>query len=192
MISSQLASSGIDATSWRDEAMKKKKSKKSEGKESASRSTGNAAESSGGSGVAGVLKTAFLIALVAAVLQVFHLYISTPIKPGNVVSPGVWLSKCGLLFFLPSCENAYFSLDKNGKATYSDANQTTVWVMEGGVCDESDESCTPGMVVGVDGNIVIGGKNVKQATTYVKGFDMDQWPFAELPNLKLKKKNAPQ
>ena len=130
-------------------------------------------------------------------LQVFHIYISAPIKPGHIVAPGIWLTQCGLLGVLPSCQNSYFALDMNGKVTVHNADHELAWEMQGGVCpddkdDDDDaknaEECEPGMEVKEDGTIVIGGKKVKTVLVYQKGVELSPWPFAEAPKLKIRKK----
>lgn len=74
-----------------------------------------------------------------------------------------------------------------------DANQKTLWFMEGNVCADDDKECVPGMQVSPEGKVVIGGKAIKQAIVYDKDTDLSQWPFADVPDLKLKKfhKSAP-
>jgi hypothetical protein len=133
----------------------------------------------------------FVAIAFAVLLQVFHIYISAPIKPGHAVAPGIWLSKCGLLAALPSCENAYFALDKTGKVTVRDQDQEIVWEMQGSVCDEtSEESCQPGMQVSETGTVTIGGRAVLGVFTHKKGgvVELSPWPFAEPPKLKVWKK----
>jgi hypothetical protein len=90
------------------------------------------------------------------------------------------------MFFMPSCENAYFLLDKKGKATFANADQEVVWVLKGAACPEGDESCKPGMQVNEDGTIVIGGKSVSHVTMF-KQTDLSPWPFADPPQLRIKK-----
>lgn len=129
-----------------------------------------------------------MIVVFAVLLQVFHIYISAPIKPGHTVSPGIWLSKCGVLAVLPSCENEYFFLDKDGRATVYDDERMIAWEMQGAVCPEEAEDCKPGMVVQEDGSILIGGKKVNGAVLKSKKASLSPWPFEEQPKLKLFKK----
>ena len=126
-----------------------------------------------------------LVVLIALVLQVAHLYCSTPIKPGSTISPGTWLSKCGLLVFWPPCENAYFHVGKDGSAKHYSADRKVSWEMEGGECAAGNDSCVPGMQVAEDGTVQIGSKAVKFATSYSTGSSLSPWPFAEAPKLKM-------
>ena len=129
----------------------------------------------------------FAVMVCALLLQVFHIYISAPIKPGHVVAPGIWLSKCGLLAAMNSCENSYFSMDKEGKMTVYGADREVAWEAQGAVCAEGDESCTPGMEFKEDGSIVIGGKPISSITMYQKS-ELAPWPFAEKPQVRVWKK----
>lgn len=183
-LSSQLRSSGIDASAWRDEKLVAKKAAK------AAAATPKTIKTSSSSGGFRAISFVFLLTLFAVLAQVFHLYISAPVKPGHVVTPGVWLSKCGLMsFFKPDCENAYFSLDKTGKATLTNAKKEVVWTLEGGVCKKSKKFCKEGMEVTPEGEVLIGGELVKYAITQNDKANLSAWPFNEIDNLKLRKKS---
>lgn len=132
--------------------------------------------------------TLIFIVMLALLLQVFHVYISAPINPGSTISPGVWLSKCGLLTVMPSCENSYLHFNREGVVTHYNAAKLVTWKMEGGVCDVDDEECIPGMQVQEDGKVVIGGKTVPYVTSFVKDVNLSPWPFVETPKLKVWRK----
>jgi hypothetical protein len=132
--------------------------------------------------------TLIFIVLLALLLQVFHVYISAPINPGSTISPGVWLSKCGLLTVLPSCENAYLHFDREGVVTHYNAAKLVTWKIEGVVCDVDDKKCIPGMQIQPDGKVVIGGKHVSYVTSFVKDANLSPWPFVETPKLKVWRK----
>ena len=190
----QLAASGIDAKGWKEDPKKKKK--KSALKATSTTTARSAAEvppdaaeplepkSGGGS----KLFTVGFVVLIALLLQVFHVYVSAPIKPGSTISPGIWLSKCGLLTVLPSCNNAYMHFDREGVVTHYNSMKLKTWQMEGAVCDPNDEECVSGLQFTEDGKIVIGGKHVTYLTSYVKDAELEPWPFAEAPKVKVWRK----
>ena len=132
--------------------------------------------------------TVVVVVLIALLLQVFHVYVSAPIKPGSTISPGIWLSKCGLLTVLPSCKNAYMHFNREGVVTHYNANKEKTWQMEGAVCDSDDEECVKGMEFTEEGKIVIGGKPVSFVTSYVKDAELAPWPFVNTPKLKVWRK----
>lgn len=127
------------------------------------------------------------VALLAILLQVFHLYSSAPIRPGHVVSPGIWLSKCGILAFWPGCDNQYLKMSDTGVATLYNAKQEIAWQMEGRKCPVNEDDCIAGMHVNLDGSLAIGGKPINRVTMY-KESDLSPWPFAEAPKVKVWKK----
>jgi hypothetical protein len=127
------------------------------------------------------------VVLLAILLQVFHLYISAPIRPGHVVSPGIWLSKCGILGFWPGCDNRYLKMDDSGTVTLYNSNQEVAWQIEGGVCAKDDNDCVPGMHVNLDGTVAIGGVHVSWVSMY-QTEALSPWPFAESPKVKIWKK----
>ena len=137
-----------------------------------------------------------VLALLALILQVFHVYISAPIQPGSTISPGIWLSQCGLFSLLPLCkENAYVHFDRQGKVTYYNSQKEVVWTMEGRVCPEEEEGetkveCVLGMEVQPDGKIFVGGQLIHHVTVYPKGaaVPLSPWPFVEMPKVKVWRK----
>lgn len=201
-IHSQLASSGIDASGWKED--KKRKKKAATATSSAGESdiavqaepldvASTAGQRSGDSN--GRFTILVVLAIFALLLQVFHVYISAPIQPGSTISPGIWLSQCGLLSLLPSfCkENAYVHFDRLGRVTYYNANKEVVWTMEGRVCPEDDEEkveCIRGMQVHPDGKIYVGGQLIHHVTVYPKGVTapLSPWPFVETPKVKVWRK----
>lgn len=187
----QLLSSGIDARAWREE-LKAKKTKKAattdSEKKPKSRMTAPPSIEKSPSNKVFVFAS---VALLAILLQVFHLYISAPIRPGHVVSPGIWLSKCGILGFWPGCDNRYLKMDDLGTVTLYNSNQEVAWEIKGGVCADGDDDCIPGMHVNFDGTVAIGGMPVSWVSMY--GYETEQalspWPFAESPKVKIWKKS---
>jgi len=130
-----------------------------------------------------------LVLALSVVIGIGHLYVSAPIKPGNIVAPGIWLSKCGALSFLPSCENRFFSLNTEGKAYLKDANGALIWEMDGGVCQKDDEACRAGLQIDLSGYVTINGNTVRHVSTYQES-DLSEWPFSEAPKLRLRKYRA--
>jgi hypothetical protein len=190
----QLLSSGIDAKGWKEDALKKKKKKVEKKKTEVDTSSRSApaepvAESEPKSAMTNskALFAIIFVILLAILLQVFHMYISAPIKPGHVVSPGVWLSKCGLLAVLPHCDNAFLNVSKDGKVILYNADHEIAWEMKGAVCSESDEKCIRGLHVMENGNLAIGGKSIQWLNMY-KPSDLSPWPFTEKPRVKVWKK----
>ena len=129
-----------------------------------------------------------VMVLLAILLQVFHLYISAPIKPGHVVSPGVWLNKCGVMSLLPTCDNSYVTFTDAGVITMYNADKDMVWQMEGAVCPEGDDDCIPGMQVKDDSSLIVGGKPVYYVKTYTDDAALSPWPFAETPKVRMIRK----
>lgn len=192
----QLAASGIDASGWKDDAKKNHRKKRSTLKTKTSTASGSSLHNNGDqqykkkvSSGSSVTFSFLFIVMGALILQVFHTYVSAPVKPGSVTAPGTWLSKCGLLTLLPSCENAYVHLDRSGVLTYYSTEKEIQWTVHGGVCAATAVDCVPGLQVLDDGNIVIGGQPVKYVVTY-GGFDpsLSPWPFVEAPKLRVWKK----
>jgi hypothetical protein len=173
-----LRSSEIDVSDWVDS--KKKKSKKA-----IKSSTG---ESDGDSSEGGTKTVTFILIIMAAIfLQVYHLYVSAPIKTGHVVSPGIRLSRCGILPFMPSCSNAYLSFENDGTVVLKDSSNALLWEIKGGVCRKTDKNCIPGMKVEQNGEVVVGGKSVSYVYTHKDDIELSPWPFAEQPKLRIKR-----
>jgi hypothetical protein len=131
------------------------------------------------------------ILLCALILQVFHTYVSAPIKLSSVTAPGTWLTKCGLLTLWPSCENAHVHLDRSGVLTYYSAEKDIQWTVQGGTCSAAAtaDDCVPGLQVLHDGSVIIGGQPAKYVIAY-GGVDpsLSPWPFVEAPKLRVWKK----
>jgi hypothetical protein len=186
----QLLSSGIDAKAWRE----KKKKRRSNPKTTRGLDDGADIAVSGSASSSSSAKTVTIIVVVLAaiVLQVFHMYISTAIKPGHIVSPGIWLTKCGVLgvFPPPICEgNDKLEYSDEGMVTLLSHDGTPLWEMQGGVCapEEAEAgACSPGMQVKDDNTIVIGGKTVYTVRLFDANADLSPWPFAEPPKLTIR------
>jgi hypothetical protein len=151
------------------------------------------------------LYSIFIMIFIGLILQVFHIYISAPINVGSTISPGIWLSKCGLLSLFPSCtDNAYVHFRRNGTVSYYNSDKVLTWSMDGSVCPEELEpvdndtktppTCIRGMHVQTDGRITIGGKPISHVTYYNSNSNkntivpLSPWPFVESPKVKIWKK----
>lgn len=190
----QLLSSGIDAKAWREKKKKRRSNPKTtraldEGADGAADGSSSASSSSSSSAKT---VTVLVVVLAAIAIQVFHMYISTAIKPGHIVSPGIWLTKCGVLgvFPPPICEgNDKLDYSDDGMVTLLSHDGTPLWEMQGGVCAPEDAeagACTPGMQVKEDSTIVIGGKTVYTVRLFDANADLSPWPFAEPPKLTIR------
>jgi KipI family sensor histidine kinase inhibitor len=100
-----------------------------------------------------------------------------------LLSPGGWISKCGLASILPSCENAYLQMGDDGVLSLLDSDGELEWKIDGAVC-KSDE-CTHGLEMKEDSHIAIGGKKIQWVNVKKDADDISPWPFAEEPNLKV-------
>jgi hypothetical protein len=224
-----LHSSGIDASGWKEDPTKKKASKKKSVMKDGDGNSGSGDKEidiplqaepldahmkrSKGS----IIFSIVCLIFIGLLLQVFHIYISAPINVGSTISPGVWLSKCGLYSLVPSycMDNAYVHFHRNGTVSYYNAEKVLIWTMEGSVCPEVDKApntstgtpnanppststttptCIRGMHVQNDGRIVIGGKPIHHVITYSynnsnkKEPPLSPWPFVDNPKLKIWKK----
>lgn len=139
-------------------------------------------ESSEAGGGGGVFLIVFMV-IVAVVLQVYHSKITAPIASGQVLSPGGWVSRCGLASFLPVCENSYLQMGDEGVLSLYDANGDLEWKMEGAVCKA--EGCIDGLEMREDNKLAIGGKVVTWVNVKKEAEPISPWPFAEQPKLKV-------
>jgi hypothetical protein len=128
-----------------------------------------------------------IIAIIAIILQGAQMYITAPLRPGSVLQPGMWMSKCGLLSFMPICENAGLEMKEDGVLTLYGSDGSVQWKLQGGKCRAHDTECEPGLVVKDDGNLVIGGKSITSVT--IKGdAPLSPWPFEREPKLRVVRK----
>jgi len=128
----------------------------------------------------------------AVIVNFLHVYVSTPIQPGHIVSPGIVLSKCGLLkgwpIVGPTCNRAYLEVS-SGKVSYYEGKELA-WVIHGSACDEGEvkaKTCTDGLEFREDGSLALGGEPVHWLERHTEGGQEDQltpWPFVEKPKIK--------
>lgn len=135
-----------------------------------------------------VLNTIFtilLIALLAFGVQVSHFYVSSPLEPGHRLSPGSIITKCGLLFFMPSCtSNPSLEMGMDGVMTLYGADKLVEWTIVGGICESFEGGCMNGAILNIDGSLVIGGKVVSTVTAMGMA-PLEPWPFAVSPKVRV-------
>jgi len=136
------------------------------------------AEKSSSGGVVATLVSLFIPILIAAIFYKLNEFVTSPLRPGDVLYPGLFRSKCGVLSVLPesitNCEPALVKMGTDGVLTMYRGGEV-VWEMKGGVCKEDDETCVPGATLGEDGKITIAGTRVKHTGT--KNELVNPWPF---------------
>mmetsp|Transcript_7906 Transcript_7906/g.22020 ORF Transcript_7906/g.22020 Transcript_7906/m.22020 type:complete len:547 (+) Transcript_7906:210-1850(+) len=181
-----LKSSGIDASNWSKE------------------STGEGTEVEWKSrqipafGKADVKKfgNAMIVAaigcvVIAVIVNFLHIYMSSPIQLGHVVSPGIVLSHCGLLkgwpIIGPSCSPAYLEVSA-GMVSYYEG-KTLAWVIHGHVCEKDEvkaKTCVDGLEFLPDGSLAVGSQPIKWLERHSEGTEsqLTPWPFAEQPKIK--------
>jgi hypothetical protein len=137
----------------------------------------------------GFVVTFFAVICLSVLLQVFHLYISTPIAPGSVVPPRVWLNKCGLSRFVTNCDDAFLHVGKDGNVVGYDSKKQIAWEIEGAVCSKANKSCIPGMQFTKDLKVIVGGKPIVYVNKRGVDSPLSPWPFEEEPKLKTMRKN---
>ncbi|KAL7570168.1 hypothetical protein ACA910_020006 [Epithemia clementina (nom. ined.)] len=110
-----------------------------------------------------LLFAAIVLAMVATAVSYAHKIITMPIQPGQVVSPGVVLSKCGLLHhFSKDCDRAYLEVH-SGKVLYYKGKELE-WVIHGPICREDQiqgKACRGGLEFRNDLTLWLGGKPIK-------------------------------
>ena len=149
---------------------------KEEGKAGEKSVTAGKKSSSGG--VVATLVGLIIPILIAAILYKLNDFVTSPLKPGDVLAPGLFRSKCGILSVLPesitNCQPALLKMGTDGVLSMYRGDEL-VWEMKGGVCKEGDESCVPGATLGEDGKVTIAGTRVKHTGT--KNELVNPWPF---------------
>lgn len=134
---------------------------------------------------------AIVVAMAALVASFVHKSITTPIHPGQVVSPGIVLSKCGLNFS-SSCEKAHLEVQPGIVSYYED--KELAWVIHGSVCPDDrikDKTCINGLEFKEDRTLWLGGDPVKWLERHSQTGPKDAimaylvpWPFSEEPKIK--------
>lgn len=126
-----------------------------------------------------------VVVVIAVLLQAAQTHITSPLKPGQVLKPGMWMSKCGLLSAFPIgiCENSGLEMNQEGVLTLYGHDGSVQWRLVGGIC-KPDTNCVPGLMVKDDGNLIIGDKHITSVT--IKGdAPLTPWPFEKEPKLRV-------
>ena len=128
----------------------------------------------------------FTAVLVFVMLQTVHLRLSRIIQKEELVPPGTWLSRCGLLgIATESCENAFLNVDSNGLVTIYNADLTVACEIGAGSGPSTQDTkgIDRGMIMNGDRTLQIDGKRVNVVDAYV-GCRFVPWPFANEPKAK--------
>ena len=207
----QLQSTGVDASGWKDAKEKAKKALRREKEEllnKAKPSSGDKpitfeanknlnGKSSKSSSFMKLLKLVAAVAMLTALFKVADSYLSRSIAPGQLLSPGTVLHKCGIRGLFPplqsalswvssefDCENASLHVQKD-KVTGYDANGDVSWVIVATnqkICDvDGEEACKLGLKVEETSHLSLSGSKITWVEVRVKGLKLDPWPFAEKP-----------
>lgn len=177
----QLKASGIDASAWKEvKPPPPKVTPRALVPEPVS--VPIEVESDDGESGGGVFVLVLMV-IAAIVMQVYHSKITAPIAPGQVLSPGGWVSKCGVASVFPSCENAYLEMGDDGVLSLFDAHGELEWKMQGSVCKSED--CIEGLEMREDSRLYVGGKYVQWVNVKKDAEPISPWPFAEAPKIKI-------
>jgi len=125
------------------------------------------------------------VALLAVVFQVIHVFLSSPLKPNQVLSPGITLHEAGLLSLLPFKESSSLEMGTQGTMTLYGPSKEIEWQIFGATCPApSDDGCRNGAVLDDAGDLLIGGKAV--TSVHVTGdAPLSPWPFEKAPKLRV-------
>lgn len=116
-----------------------------------------------------------------------NLQSSLPIRRGQLVPPGTWMSRCGLFDVFLGCQNAYLSVDDTGLVTLFDSARRVLWEIKGETCPQgvSPSDCTDGLKFTDEWRIQIGNKPITYIDVYLDS-DVMPWPFAYSPVVKMR------
>ena len=141
-----------------------------------------------------------MLALLGAIIKVADMYLSAPIKTGQVLPPGMVLHKCGVAGFVPGlqnvlssispefdCENSYLVVGDEQVTGY-DKDGNVEWMIQGThhtdkkYCDVKDEvDCMRGLHYKDDKHLIMSGTKITWIETFQKGVNLHPWPFEEKP-----------
>ena len=104
--------------------------------------------------------------------------VTSPLGPGDSLSPGQWKSKCGMVGILPTSDCNPSSIEMGRDGTFKVfEGKDLVFSLTGATCTAADDKCTEDLIVESDGTIKIGGKVGKVATK--ASVPLSPWPFVE-------------
>lgn len=148
-----------------------------------------------------VLIWVVLLAFIAALIKGLDMYLSAPIKAGQVLAPGTIRHKCGVAGLVPGlqpilskisprldCENTHLVVGEENVTGY-DKDGNVVWVILGThhtdkkVCDVSNNTdCMRGLHYTEDKHLVVSGTRITWVETFGKQkLHLHPWPFGEKP-----------
>jgi len=117
------------------------------------------------------------VALLIYFMLQFHWEITKPLQIGDVLPPGKWKSKCGLIQ-TNNCRPAYIEMEEDGVLSIVEEGVVTLSLV-GKVCKEGNSKCIPGAKIISDGKFEIGGVVTKLDKTKLK-YPLD-WAFEDNP-----------
>jgi hypothetical protein len=126
----------------------------------------------------------FFLPSLAFVLYRRHSIISAPFSTGDIITPGVTRSHCGLFEKVPfvKCEPRSVSFDEDGVLSLYHGDEVQ-WQMKGGKCDGSSEAeCI--VEISANGDVMIAGKKARMEGD--TNYDITPWPFADEVSVKTK------
>jgi hypothetical protein len=127
----------------------------------------------------------FFVPVLAFIFYRHHSMISAPFSTGDIITPGVTRSQCGLFGkvpFVKLCEPKSVSFDEDGVLSLYHGNEVQ-WQMKGGKCDDSGEvECI--VEISEDGNVMIAGKKARMEGNTAD--EISPWPFADEVSVKKK------
>eukprot|EP00586_Coscinodiscus_wailesii_P006303 CAMPEP_0172481004 /NCGR_PEP_ID=MMETSP1066-20121228/6513_1 /TAXON_ID=671091 /ORGANISM="Coscinodiscus wailesii, Strain CCMP2513" /LENGTH=483 /DNA_ID=CAMNT_0013242865 /DNA_START=114 /DNA_END=1565 /DNA_ORIENTATION=+ len=127
----------------------------------------------------------FFVPVLAFIFYRHHSMISAPFSTGDIITPGVTRSQCGLFGkvpFVKLCEPKSVSFDEDGVLSLYHGNEVQ-WQMKGGKCDDSGEvECI--VKISEDGNVMIAGKKARMEGNTAD--EISPWPFADEVSVKKK------
>lgn len=139
----------------------------------------------------------FLLAAMAILSHLFyqiHIHYTTPLGPGDILSPGRSRGFCGLNRYSSSdCHPSTISMDDHGVLSVTNdlgndndnGNGNVVYQLSGknAVCPEGTgtgvSACIPGMSIDAKGNIKINGSRGKVTVKRHASVTLQPWPFEE-------------
>lgn len=120
------------------------------------------------------------IAIMVPIIWKYQDVVTSPLSPGDIISPGEKRSKCGILSLLPEstseCTPSYIEMGRDGVLTIFNEEEG-VMTLTGGECENSEDDCILGTLVTETGQLLIGGMTPKLGGN--KKHDLSPWPFTE-------------
>ncbi len=120
------------------------------------------------------------IAIMVPMIWKYQAVVTSPLSPGDIISPGEKRSKCGILSLLPEstseCTPSYIEMGRDGVLTIFNEEDGVV-TLTGGECENAEDDCILGTLVTETGQLLIGGMTPKLSGN--KKYELSPWPFTE-------------